>query len=330
MTEADARMTAEVLVTTDTWGTHTHGTKQLRNLMKNFREGRMEIKARAELTAEGPGWARFDGHASMPMPTSVRAMETAIAKAKNTGIAIATVNNSGHYGAAGYYAWLATRNDMIGMSFTNVDPGVAAPGSRGSVLGTNPLAYAVPAGREHPVMLDIATSVVAASKIYALRDLGKSLPEGWLVDGEGVPTTDPSQYPRAGAMMPMAGHKGYGIAFLVEVLTGVLGGGAFGNLVRSWVIGPPLPVNQSHSFIAIHVEAFEPVAEFKSRMDALIRQIKEAPKAKGADRIWLPGEKEWEYRAKALADGIALPQDVRASLKGLAEDLGIEGLKVES
>ena len=178
MNEADARVTAEVLVTTDTWGTHTHGTKQLRNLMKNFRDGRMDIQARAELTGDGPGWARFDGHASMPMPTSVRAMETAVAKAKNTGIAISTVYNSGHYGAAGYYAWLATTHDMIGLSFSNVDPGVAAPGSRGSVLGTNPLAYAVPAGKERPVMLDIATSVVAASKIYALRDLGKPLPEG--------------------------------------------------------------------------------------------------------------------------------------------------------
>jgi ureidoglycolate dehydrogenase (NAD+) len=292
MTEDDSRVTAEVLVTTDTWGTHTHGTKQLRGLLKNFRDGRMDVNAQAELTAEGPGWARFDGHASMPMPSSVRAMETAVAKAKATGIAVATVNNSGHYGAAGYYAWLATRHDMIGLSFTNVDPGVAAPGSRGSVLGTNPLAYAVPAGREHPVMLDIATSVVAASKIYAVRDRGQRLPEGWLVDGEGLPTTDPSQYPLAGALMPMAGHKGYGIALLVEVLTGVLGGGAFGNLVRSWMVGPPLPVNQSHCFIAVNVEAFEPAAEFKQRMDTLIRQIKDAAKAKGSDRIWLPGEKE--------------------------------------
>jgi ureidoglycolate dehydrogenase (NAD+) len=310
-----------VLVTTDTWGTHTHGTKQLRNLLKNFREGRMDIKARAELAAEGPGWARFDGHASMPMPTSVRAMETAIAKARNTGIAIATVNNSGHYGAAGYYAWLATRHDMIGMSFTNVDPGVAAPGSRGAVLGTNPLAYAVPAGREHPVMLDIATSVVAASKIYALRQAGKPLPDGWIVDGDGVPTRDPGNYPLTGALLPMAGHKGYGLGLMVEVLTGVLGGGAAGRDVRSWVFGDAAPVNQSHAFIAIHVEAFEPVAEFKARMDALIRQIKEAPKAKGSDRIWLPGEKEWECRADALANGIALPGDVRASLKGLAEDM---------
>jgi ureidoglycolate dehydrogenase (NAD+) len=259
----------------------------------------------------------------MPMPTSVQAMQTAIGKAQNTGIAISTVNNSGHYGAAGYYAWMATRKDMIGLSFTNVDPGVAVPGSRGSVLGTNPLAYAVPAGQEHPIILDIATSVVAASKIYALRQLGKPLPEGWITDGDGLPTTDPGQYPLAGALLPMAGHKGYGIGLLVEVLTGVLGGGAFGSDVRSWVFGDAEPVNQSHTFIAIHVGAFEPVAEFKERTDALIRQIKNAPKAKGADRIWLPGEKEWEYRAEALAKGIALPGDVRANLKGLAEDLGM-------
>lgn len=323
MTEEDTRMAADVLVTTDTWGTHTHGTKQLRNLMKNFREGRMDIKTRAELVGEGPGWARFDGHASMPMPTAVRAMETAVAKAKNTGIAISTVCNSGHYGAAGYYAWLATTHDMIGLSFSNVDPGVAAPGSRGSVLGTNPLAYAVPAGKEHPVMMDIATSVVAASKIYALRQLGKPLPEGWIVDGDGLPTTDPGNYPLAGALLPMAGHKGYGIGLMVELLTGVLAGGAFGRDVRSWVFGDALPVNQSHTFIAINVSVFEPIEEFKLRTDALIRQIKDAPKAKGSDRIWLPGEKEWEYLEDALANGIALPQDVRASLKGLAEDLGM-------
>jgi ureidoglycolate dehydrogenase (NAD+) len=323
MTEADAATTADVLVTTDTWGTHTHGTKQLRNLLKNLRDGRMDVKAHAELVGEGAGWARFDGHASMPMPTSVQAMQAAIGKAQNTGIAISTVNNSGHYGAAGYYAWMATRKDMIGLSFTNVDPGVAVPGSRGSVLGTNPLAYAVPAGQEHPIILDIATSVVAASKIYALRQLGKPLPEGWITDGDGLPTTDPGQYPLAGALLPMAGHKGYGIGLLVEVLTGVLGGGAFGSDVRSWVFGDAEPVNQSHTFIAIHVGAFEPVAEFKERTDALIRQIKNAPKAKGADRIWLPGEKEWEYRAEALAKGIALPGDVRANLKGLAEDLGM-------
>lgn len=323
MNEADARVTTDALVTADTWGTHTHGTKQLRQLLKDFREARMDVEARAELIGEGPGWARFDGHHSMPMPSSVLAMQTAVDKSRRTGIAISTVIESGHYGAAGYYAGLAARQDTIGLSFSNVDPGVTVPGSRGSVLGTNPIAYAVPAGEERPVMLDIATSIVAAGKVYAQRDLGKPLPENWVVDGDGLPTTNPNLYPNIGALMPMAGHKGYGIALLVEILTGVLGGGAFGRDIRSWVIGEPLPVNQSHTFIAIDVAAFEPVAEFKQRMDKLIREIRNAPKARGADRIYLPGEMEWEHREEALAHGLNLPKDVRASLNGLAEDLGM-------
>ncbi|MDD5705298.1 MAG: Ldh family oxidoreductase [Kiritimatiellae bacterium] len=146
MATEDAETTADVLVTTDTWGVHTHGTKHLRQLLKNFRDGRMDVTARAELTGEGPGWAHFDGHHTMPMRTLVLAMQTAVNKARQTGIAVSTVRNSGHYGAVGYYAYLAARQDMIGMSLTNVYPGVAAPGSRGAVLGTNPLAYAIPAG----------------------------------------------------------------------------------------------------------------------------------------------------------------------------------------
>jgi len=322
MCAQDAQTTIDVLVTTDTWGVHTHGTKQLRNLIKNFRDGRMDISASAEIVGEGPGWTKYDGHHSMPMPTSVRAMQMAIRKAKQTGIAMSTVHNSGHYGGAGYYAWLAAKEDMIGFSFTNVDPGVAAPGSRGSVLGTNPIAYAVPAGAEHPVILDIATSVVAASKVYALRQLDKPLPEGWIVDGNGLPTTDPGKYPIEGTLLPFAGHKGFGIGLLVEILTGVLSGGAFGQDVRSWVFGDPAPVNQSHCFIAIDVNLFEPIDLFKNRMDALIRQIREAPKASGCDRIFLPGEKEWEYRDLALSLGIALPEDVLYNLRGLAEDTG--------
>jgi len=324
MTPENARTTAEVLVMTDLWGVHTHGTKQIRMLMKNFRDGRMDVAARAECVGEGPGWAHFDGHHSMPMPTSVLAMQTAVDKAKQTGIAIGTVRNSGHYGAAGYYACLAARQGRIGLSLTNVDPGVAAPGSRGAVLGTNPFAYAVPAGEEPPIMLDIATSVVAASKIYALRQLGKPLPEGWIVDGDGIPTIDPGNYPLAGALLPMAGHKGYGLGLMVEILTGMLSGGAFGKDVLSWVFGDAAPVNQSHTFIAINVAAFEPVAEFKQRMDVLIRQIKDAPKARGAERIYLPGEKEWEHREEALAHGLDLPEDVCDSLRGLADDAGMK------
>lgn len=324
MSAEDAQITADVLVTTDTWGVHTHGTRQLRPLLKNFRDGKMDLHASAELLSEGPSWAIFDGHRSMPMVTSTVAMRTAMEKARETGIAYVGVRNTGHFGAAGYYANMAARENMIGISMCNVDPGVAVPGSKTPVLGTNPLAYAVPAGKEKTVFLDIATSVVAAGKVYAAQAAGKRVPEGWLLDAEGLPTTDPSGYPHVGALLPMAGHKGYGLALMIEILTGVLAGGAFGKGVVSWVTGGE-PVNQSLSFIALDVGMLIPVNEFGRRMDQLILEIQGAPKARGTERIYLPGEKEWENRERALKEGLSLPPDVLKSLQGLAEDYALDG-----
>ncbi|MCK4401868.1 Ldh family oxidoreductase [bacterium] len=227
MRKEDAETTARVLVATDMWGTFTHGSKQLRKLLKNFRDGRMDPQAAPEVVRQGPAWALFDGHRAMPMVSSVRAMETAIKKAKETGIAYTVVKNSGHYGAAGYYANMAAEVGLIGLSMTNVDPCMAVPGSKASVLGTNPLAYAVPSSDGKNVFLDIATSIVAASKIFKAQDLNQSIPDNWLIDKDGVPTTDPKGFPAVGSIMPMAAHKGYGIALMIEILTDVLSGSVF-------------------------------------------------------------------------------------------------------
>ena len=322
--EKDARITADVLVTTDTYGVHTHGTKQLRTLVKNFRTGRLDAKAVPEVVGEGPAWAIVDGHFAMPMTTSRMAMELAIEKAKATGIAYVGAKRSSHFGAAGYYAVMAAEKDMIGLSMCNVDPCMTVPGARGKIFGTNPIAYAVPAGDEPPIFFDIATSTVAASKVFAARALGKSIPDTWLVDDEGVPTTDPSIYPEQGALLPMAGHKGYGLALLVEVLTGALTGAAMLKDVKSWVVDLPEPTNEGHAFIAMDVNLIMPIQQFKDRIDWLIREIKASPKAKGSERIYLPGEMEWERREKALREGMQLPEDVIASLVGLARDVGLD------
>ncbi len=322
----EARITADVLVTTDTWGVHTHGTKQLRGLLKNFRDGKMTLDASAEMVGQGASWALFDGHRSLPMVSSHLAMRTAMEKARSTGIAFAGVRNSGHFGAAGYYAVLAARQGMIGLAMCNVDPGVAVPGSRGPVLGTNPLAWAAPTGNDRPLFLDIATSVVAAGKVYQAQAAGKPIPQGWLIDGDGLPTTNPAGYPLRGALLPMAGHKGYGISLLIEILTGVLCGGAFGADVVSWVNGPA-PVNQSLSFIAVDAAAFMPLQGFSGRVDTLAASIRGAPKAVNADRIWLPGEREWENREKALREGLLLPADVAASLSSLCADLSLDAAR---
>ena len=325
MYQNDAEITAKVLVTTDTWGTFTHGTKQLRKLLKNFRDGRMNPKAIPELIKEGVGWALYDGHRAMPMVSSVMAMETAISKAKETGIAYSVVKNSGHYGAAGYYANMAAEKDMFGISITNVDPCMMVPGSKEAILGTNPIAYAAPAGEEKPVLLDIATSIVAASKIFKARDLSQSIPNNWLIDKNGIPTTDPTGYPAVGAIMPMAGHKGYGIALMIEILTGILSGGAFAKDVPCWVLESSEPVNQSHTFIVIDINPIMPIKTFKQRMDNLINMIKTSAKADGTDRIFLPGEMECEHREKVLADNaLTLPDDVLMSLNGLANDYDLD------
>jgi ureidoglycolate dehydrogenase (NAD+) len=322
--EEDARLTAEVLVTTDTLGTFTHGTRQLRGLLKNVRAGRLNATAHEEIAAEGPAWAIVDAHYAMPPAVSYRSMELAMRKAKACGIGYVGVKHSSHYGAAGFYANLAAQHDMFGLSMCNVDPCMTVPGSKGKVLGTNPIAYAAPAGEEKPVYLDIATSAVAATKIFSAKALGKQIPDNWLVDEDGMPTTDPSQYPLKGAQLPMAGHKGYGLAVMVEILTAVLTGAAVMSGVSSWVLDSPAPTNEGHAFIAIDIAQMMPLGEFKGRMDGMIREIKAAPLAKGAERIYLPGEIELEKRDVAVVEGIMLPPDVIASLRGLAEDVGLD------
>jgi ureidoglycolate dehydrogenase (NAD+) len=325
LNERDAKITADALVTTDTIGVFTHGTKSLRGYVRRLRAGGLKADAVPQVTAQGPAWALVDGRSAIAMVTSVFAMNTAIRKARTAGVAYVGVRNSCHFGAAGYYATLAARAGMIGMAMANDTPSMAVPGARGGVLGTNPFAYTVPAGEEDPIVLDIASAAVAGGKVRIAQALNQKVPDNWLVDAEGVPTTDPMVYPQAGALLPFAGHKGYGIALMIETLSAVLAGGAIMGTVGSWMDSDPSqPTGHGAAFLAIDVSAMAPLDVFKIRVDAVIREIRAAPKAKGADRIYVPGEMEWQKRRDALERGIALPDDVMASLRGLAHDLTIE------
>jgi LDH2 family malate/lactate/ureidoglycolate dehydrogenase len=323
MRKRDAGIAAEVLVTTDTWGTYTHGTNHLRNYVNKIKAGGIDPRAVPEVIAEGPSWAVIDGHSALGMVTSCRAMELAIRKARAAVISYVGVRNSAHFGAAGYYANLAVQHDMIGLAMSNTDTNMTAPGARGAVIGNNPLALAVPAGKEQPIFLDIALSAVASAKVWAAKTLGRSIPGDWIVDSEGTPTTDLSQYPQASALLPMAGHKGYGLALLVETLGAVLTGAAVTTEVKSWLLNLPARSRLGHAFVAINIGTIMPVEHFKARMDTMIRKIRESPKAKGSKRIYLPGEMEWERRAEALERGMLLPEDVIANLTAVAQDLGM-------
>ncbi len=323
LSQQDAELSARVFVTTDTWGTFTHGTRQIRGLMKNARRGRLVADAQEQIVAEGPSWAIVDAKDGMPPAISFRAVEIAIAKARQTGMAYVGVRRSSHYGAAGYYANMIAEHGMFGMSMCNVEPCMTVPGGKSRILGTNPIAWAAPTGTERTIMLDVATSAVAATKIFAAKNEGRSIPDTWLVDEDGVPTTDPTIFPEAGAQLPMAGHKGYGLAVFVEILTAVLTGSAMMSGVHSWVSDDPEPSDQGHAFIAIDVGAIMPAAEFHQRIGAMSEEIAGAEMAPG-HRIFLPGQMEWERRERALLDGIEMPEDVLISLRGLAEDSGMD------
>ena len=322
--EDDAAISANVLVTTDLFGVFSHGTAQLGNYVRKILAGGIDAHAQAVVVQEGPAWAVLDGNAAMGMVTAVRAMETAIRKASGTGIAYVGVRNSNHYGAAGYYALLAASRGMIGVAMSNADPCMTAPGGRTSLLGTNPLAYAAPSGEEWPVFFDVALSATAATKIHTAKATGAAIPEGWLVDGDGLPTTDVSNWPQSGSQLPMAGHKGFGLAILVEVLSAVLSGSAVAGEVKGWIAQLSEPPGTGHAFLAIDLSKMMPLEEFGDRMDRMSRTIRGAPKARGSARIFLPGEMEWEKRDIASREGIALPAIVLDSLVQISGELGME------
>jgi LDH2 family malate/lactate/ureidoglycolate dehydrogenase len=325
MSEADARTTTDVLVSTDAMGVLTHGTKALRGYVKRLRGGGLKANAVPEVQSEGPTWAIVNGNSAIGMVTSVFAMKKAIEKAKSIGMAYVGVQNSCHFGAAGYYAVMAAKAGMIGMAMANDYPTMVVPGARKPVLGTNPFSFSVPAGKEDPIFLDIASSAVAGGKVRIFQALNKKVPDTWLVDKEGVPTTDPFMYPQDASLMPFAGHKGYGIALMIETFAGVLSGGAFRWDVKSWIDDDPSwQTNHGAAFLVIDASQILSKNEFEKRVDSMIEDIHQTPPAKGSDHVLLPGEIEWTKQRAAQKDGIALTEDVIESLRGLASDLDMK------
>lgn len=321
----DAETTADALVMTDSMGVFTHGTKLLIGYLNRLRGGGYRPTGVPRIEREGPAWAVIDGDSALGQVGCVFATRTAIAKARQTGVAYVAVRNTGHIGAAGYYCALAAEAGMVSMVTGNDMPSVAAPGSRGAVLGSNPLAYGVPMFGADPILLDMATAAVAGGKVYAAHQRGEPLPSTWLIGPDGLPTTDGSLYPQHAALAPMAGHKGYGLGLWAEVLSAALPGGAMTWQVGSWIFDElSKPSLHNAGFILIDVAAMSSPDAFRARMQQLIDEIHQAPTAVGVERVLLPGEREWKLRREALQTGIALPEDVKMKLRTVAEDFGLQ------
>jgi len=317
--EEDARVTANILVATDLRGIDSHGVGHLMMYVRAVQSGRTNPNPETKIFSQAPSTAIMDGDRGLGFVVGYRAMTEAMRRAGETGAGFVSVRNSTHFGAGGNYAMMALPRDMIGVSMTVGGKGMVAPGSVGKGVTINVISIAVPAEEETPFVLDMAATVVAGGKIEIAGREGKLLPEGWVVDKEGKPITDPGKYYEEGALLPLGGtpqtgsFKGFGLAVAVDILCRILSGSA-----------PDTQMAGSHFFGALRVDGFMPVGDFKKAMDGMIREYRALPKAPGVDRIYLAGEIERDIERKRKKDGIPLHPSIVSSLQDLAKELGVE------
>lgn len=325
---AHAEVVADVLVAADLRGIESHGVARLDSYyVGRIRSGHLKPQPNYQIVRETNTSTVYDADNGLGHPISKMAMERVIEKAKEHGSAFAAIRNSNHYGIAGYYAMMALDHDMVGMSSTNSVKYAAATFGREVVMGTNPFAFAVPAGNEPAFVLDFATTTVPKGKLEVHKRKKKRLEPGWAIDQSGNMTEDPEEALR-GALLPLGGfgtegggHKGYGLGLFSDILCGVLSGGCF---------GPTLPFADetkegaiSHWFGAFRIDAFRDVADFKADMDAELRYFKESSAARGAQRIQVAGEPELMKTAYHREYGIPIHSKVWDSLQRLAGELNI-------
>lgn len=325
--EHDAQISADVLVLADLRGVESHGVSHyIRTIyVPSLREGRINPNPKPRVLHETPTTARIDGDGGMGMVVGTFAMNEAIRRAAQMGVGMVTVTNSRHYGIAGYYAMLALPHDMIGISMTNAAPAVVPTYGRKAMLGTNPIAVAVPAGEEEPFVLDMATSTVPIGKLLVQAMHGGEIPFGWAVGTSGRPATDPATVRESWLLTPLGGtpegrsYKGYGLAVVVDILCGVLSGAGYSAaLTQNYPLNPV-----GHFFAALRIDAFCPVAEFKAMMDRMIRELHATPPAEGAERVLVAGEIEFANEHDRRVNGIPLHPSVIDYLRSLAGELQV-------
>lgn len=326
----DARICADVLITSDKLGIDSHGIGRLKPIYYDrIKQGILNPQTRLDIVKEGPTTAVIDANDGMGMVAGRKAMEMAIAKARNLGLGMVAVRNSSHYGIAGYYALMAIKEGMIGVTGTNARPSIAPTFGVENMLGTNPLTFGIPSDEEFPFLLDSATSVTQRGKIEVYEREGKEIPPGWVIDDRGQTRTDTSQVlidlvkgkaaltPLGGLGEETGGYKGYNYATVVEILSAALQGGKFMKDLTGYdKDGKAQPYHLGHFFMAINVEAFIELADFQRTTGEILRGIRASKKAPGADRIYTAGEKEhmaWlERKDKGVPVNAALQKDMVA------------------
>ncbi|QNB47198.1 Ldh family oxidoreductase [Thermanaerosceptrum fracticalcis] len=316
-----AEIISDLLVVSDLRGVASHGVMRLPVYAKKALRGSINPKASLIKLSELSSVILYDGENGFGQINSILAMRECVKKSENTGACFSVIKNSNNFGAAGLVALEAARHGKIGIVFSNASPTMVPFGGSTPLLGTNPIAIAIPTMKLFPIVLDMATSAVARDKIKVYAVMNKEIPIGWALDKEGKNTTDPKAA-WEGFMLPMAGAKGYGLAVMVDILTGVLSGGAMGHEIKK--IYDESGQGVSHFLGAINIEPFIPYVDFQDRLLKYYEYIKSSPPADGFEKVYLPGELEYEIEKKRVLEGVPIPYSVMQEIKDLSKELGIE------
>jgi LDH2 family malate/lactate/ureidoglycolate dehydrogenase len=307
----DARLLAGCLVEAELWGHPSHGLLRLSWYVARIRTGVVDPAANAETVVDRGAVAVLDGHEGLGHVLTAHAAIEAVRRAKEQGVGVVAVRNSNHFGMAAHFTRMIAEQGCVGIITTNGSPAMAPWGGRAKAVGANPWSIATPAGEHGVTVMDVANVNAARGKIYAARERGGSIPEGWALDAAGRPT-----------ILPMAGHKGYAISFMMDVLSGVLTGSSF----ATGVSGPQQAERRSgsgHLVLAIDIAAVADPGSFGERMEALIAEMKAVPLAEGFEEIFFPGELEDRSRARTEREGIELPDKTVEALEQLAAETGV-------
>lgn len=318
----DASILAECLVDANLFGIDTHGVSRLPIYLKRISLGLIDPGAKMLFQKKMPAVGTFDAKNGLGQVAGVRAMREAIKMAKECGVGLVGVVNSQHFGAAGYYCGIAASEGFVGLTFTNAEPALPPWGGYEAYFGTNPIAMAVPTGSDVPIIIDTSTSIVARGKIIAAARTGTPIPPDWALDVEGNPTTDP-QKALAGSVLTMAGAKGYALALMVDILSGVVTGGGFGRHVASMYYDLEHRANVSHMLLAINIEGFIPKGVFFDRVKSMAADLRSSKRRQGVNEINLPGERKFRKREDRIKNGIPLDLPLVKELASLASQLHV-------
>ncbi|MGD2040395.1 MAG: Ldh family oxidoreductase [Anaerolineae bacterium] len=336
----DARICAEVLIAADLRGIESHGVGRLKYYYDRIQAGVQFTSTEMKLVKETETTAVIDGQHGMGHVIAYRAMRLAIDKARHFGLGAVTVRNGTHFGIAGYYPLMAVEEGMMGLTVTNARPAITPTFGAEPMLGTNPIAFAAPSDMEFPFCLDAATSISQRGKIEVAARAEKPVPEGWVIDAEANPATDPDEIledlgkgtaaflPLGGAGELFAGYKGYGLAAMVEILSASLSGGVFmKDLLGFAPDGSRRPYMLGHFFLAVDIEHFVPMELSRQITGQIMRDLQNARKAPGQERIYVAGEKEWEQEAIVRERGVPVNRNLRQELETMRDELEIQGFE---